>query len=372
MCPSCRHLTKDITLYYQLRLRCCQDPGEDEGQVVLDARTWPGSPVADPNDLWRGLRPNTMYNRVFRTIPGRLDDPSVSIPAQAHPLHVLQDQEAYVQSTSAQVEAIEKYMKKRPAYFTPVHRNSMSRLLGALTSNLQDQVGFDWSPESIQEVYGTGQYEGQKRTSPDQPVENEFIREIEDAAEQIPDGMADPQGLQDAIDRGEVSQADVQNVQACVLKKNNFYLMRPHPDDAAPFLVVRVMRAVPDPDNPDRQWGGWVQHWQNSVAVSEQRDYFTDPYHAIEPTGKQFNRVAGDFGEQRWPYTLVPLRSFQDNVNMTRKWSKPKDWTKKFTGSDGNPTSIAPHGVERKAIAKATRTVIRNHLLAWKRHDREA
>lgn len=290
------------------------------------------------------------------------------MPSQAQPQHILEDRELYRRTTQRQVQAIQLYMDKRPGVFTPEHKTSMYSLLSTLSSNLADSTKFDWSPAELTTLYSNHRYDTDQRCSPDQPAQNLFQQEIERAAAPAPDGMRDPASFQAALDRGLVDQYHVHNVQACILKKDKFYVQRPHPEDTEPFRIVKVVRVIPDPQDDSIQWGAWVQRWECAVDPSEDRDYFRDPYHGVQKTPQQFNNSNGDFGQQRWTFDRCPLTAFQDYVDMTKKWTRPRQWDKLFTGGAQQAHGVLRRGINQQKSAK----VIRNHVLRWQRADDDA
>ena len=80
------HLSKDITLYYQLRIIMGKS-GDIAGQPIMQARTWPGAAEDDRRDFWRGLVPDTSYVRIFKKRPSFHIDRLI-VPSQAQPQHI--------------------------------------------------------------------------------------------------------------------------------------------------------------------------------------------------------------------------------------------------------------------------------------------
>jgi hypothetical protein len=77
------HMSKDITLYYQLRIIMGKN-GIIAGRPIMQARTWPGADADDKSDYWRGLLPDTSYVRVFTSPPSPHTDRALIPPRPNH------------------------------------------------------------------------------------------------------------------------------------------------------------------------------------------------------------------------------------------------------------------------------------------------
>ena len=80
------HISRDITLYCQLRILMGKS-GDIAGKPIMQARTWPGAEDDDRSDYWRGLAPDTSYVLIFKEPPKLHTDRSV-MPLQAQPHHI--------------------------------------------------------------------------------------------------------------------------------------------------------------------------------------------------------------------------------------------------------------------------------------------
>ena len=87
---------------------------------------------------------------------------------------------------------------------------------------------------------------------------------------------------------GNIRAQNTENVYACTLTIGNFYLLRPHDGDEAPFRIVRVKRVRTDADNRTLQYGAWVQDWELSTARNGTENYYEDNYHATQADGRGY------------------------------------------------------------------------------------
>jgi len=141
------NLSTDITLYYQLRIIM------GEGDVLMQARTWPGADKDDKNDFWRGLLPDTSFVKVFRTKPDLLGA-RLEIPAQAQPAHIGSSRDVAQRGDYGQIlkktsDSIEALMKAKPNVFGDSEVANMRALVKSLGSNLGNDVAFDWDQDDI-------------------------------------------------------------------------------------------------------------------------------------------------------------------------------------------------------------------------------
>ena len=359
-------LSKDITLYYQLRIKMGRS-GDIAGHPIMQARTWPGAGADDMNDFWRGLLPDTSYVRIFHTAPKLCEDRS-QIPPQAQPQHIGKDpasgeRTAYTKDLLAQREAIERLMASCKSVFTPVHKTNMRRLLDALGSNLQawNPVRFDWDPADMQYLYGRGQY---VQHSPEPAAEecqepNLFDDQhvLDSIQNERPDGLRNPQQFADAIEDGLIDLRLVENVQACVLVVGRFYLQRPAVLGGAPFELVKVVKVHLE-DDGKTQWGAWVHPWEVSTT-GDAVDYFHDPWHAsADHVASQRYNPKKRMHEQGSSYTypMSTLAEFQEEVEMTAQWVKPAGFNKPMGSGD----RVHKRKIKTKAVPK-----VRNFTHRW-------
>ena len=316
-------LSRDITLYYQLRISLGRAL-EAEGLPILSARTWPGSPDDDEQDFWRGLLPDTAYARIFKQgeEPDLLRD---RVPAQAQPHHIgaateVATRTAYTESLAKQRKCMEHLMKFYASIFTPAKVAKVRALLDLLASNLDpyNPVQFHWPQEERESVYGRGRYLGVRgqnmEASPNLYGSARSVDEDAAAAElDLPDGMVDPEAFRAAVDRGEVDLLNVENCFACKLQAGTFYLLRPDDESKAALRLLCVKRVIPDTEHPGRQWGAWAQEWELSCSQDPSACYITDPWHAhARHRDGQRYKENKSLREQTWTYDMVPLSEFQD------------------------------------------------------------
>jgi hypothetical protein len=158
--------SKDITCYYQFKVSIAHG-GENQGHLIMEARTWPGADPDDLTDFWRGLVPNTTHVRVFKegALPDLVEDYD-KIPPQAQPLHVAKEngeiRPGYLIQLDKQKENIERMMEYFPTVFTESKKEEVKKLLLSLRSNLNPRhpVQFDWDKEDMHLLYIGGQYYG--------------------------------------------------------------------------------------------------------------------------------------------------------------------------------------------------------------------
>ena len=363
-------MSKDITCYYHLRIRICQVQGDDYGEPVLRARTWPGAPEDDPRDFWRGLQEDTVRTRIFKD---SVDAPDLSknlhmVPPQAQPQCVGEPgtpaRQAYVEKLAEQRLKIEKLMELFPGLFTPENKMNMRTLLEALGSNLDpsDPVQCDWTQEDVDFLYAAGQYSICPSAEDDVSTPNLFEDPaVNNILVNRPDPMRDPRRFVQAMAQGDLDPQNEENCYACVLEKGAFYLQRPADGSDAPFELVRVMRSIPDVIDPSIQWGAWCQKWEVSTAEDSSTCYITDPYHARadQPDGQRYNNTLDD-SAQPWTYDKMPLQMFQDVVNMTKKWNKPRNFKKKLNGG-----AAVSRGVLKRAIAQKSHRKVRMYAARY-------
>jgi hypothetical protein len=324
------HLSRDITLYYQLRIVMGRS-GEIAGMPIMQARTWPGADEDDKNDYWRGLDPNTSYVVIFKTPPSLHTDRDIMAPQQ-QPQHIDTNPNSEIRATYTtalvkQREMIEKLMEYCPAVFTDEKKTNVRRLLDSLGSNLRnsDPVQFDWKQADLDYLYGQGQYVAHPSLPIDDiPVDPNLFDDshlLEEIKQNRPDGMRDPESFQQALDRGEIDLKLVENVQACTLAVGSFYIQRAT-DYVQPFALVKVVRIIMN-DDKTTQWGAFVHPWEPSTMGDI--NYFVDPWHASgEHLETQRYNPRLDDHNQTWNYPRSILREFQEPVNMNKGWTKPK------------------------------------------------
>ena len=326
-----KNLSLDITLYYQLRILM-----GGEGQVIMQARTWPGAAKDDQNDFWRGLVPDTSFVQVFRTQPDLLRD-RLKIPVQAQPAHIGCSGEKHMRSEYSQIlrktrETIEALMAYFPHVFGDKVKANMRALVESLGSNLNDRAGvaFHWTLEDMECLFAQGAYVDHSHALlPNQEREEckdaSLYDDSHEVAEQLrrqPNPQTDPQGFQKALKANQINLQSIENTQACVLKLNCFYLQRPPGNDGVPFLLVKVMKVIPLGEPGTKlQWGAWCQHWEVST-MGEDVDYYADPYHAssLHKSGQVYKATKSP----PWTYEQHALSTFQDEVKMNAGFSKPR------------------------------------------------
>ena len=154
-------MSKDITLYYQLRIMMGRS-GDIAGVPIMQARTWPGADADDRSDFWRGLKPDTSYVQVFHTKPELLENCDL-VPHQAQPQHIGKNPAGgeriqYTKDLLARREQIERLMVVCKSVFTKQHKTNVRRLLDALGSNLDlwNPVKFDWEDDNMEYLDGQG------------------------------------------------------------------------------------------------------------------------------------------------------------------------------------------------------------------------
>jgi hypothetical protein len=146
-------VSDDITLYHHIRIARAR-LGDHAGEVVLQARTWPGSPDEDKNDFWRGLKPETHYVNLFRQDPDLVRD-RFKIPSQAQPEHIgnvggkdfLAKRTAFTESVEKTRQGVAMLATLYPSLFTQAVQANWTNLLRVLVSNLDtnNPVAFAWN-----------------------------------------------------------------------------------------------------------------------------------------------------------------------------------------------------------------------------------
>ena len=143
----------DITLYHQISITMAAT-GSHAGQVVLQARTWPGSPWDDKSDFWRGLQPDTHSVLLFNRLPDLLRD-YLLIPPQAQPEHIgsmggkdfKSKRKNFAESMAKTRDGVERLAGLFPTLFTATVKENWDRMYDLLVSNLDadNPVTFHWS-----------------------------------------------------------------------------------------------------------------------------------------------------------------------------------------------------------------------------------
>ena len=358
------NLSKDITLYYQLRVKMGRS-GDIAGVPIIQARTWPGADQDDRSDFWRGLVPDTSYVRVFHNTPDLLGQHS-QLPNQAQPHHIglqagTQERMEYTRALAYQRESVKRLMDSNRAVFGETHRANMLRLLDALASNLDPArpVPFQWLLEDMTYLYGEGQYvDHTPEPSDEAGAEPNLFNDhhvLADIQRQRPDGIRDAAGFAEDVDNGRINLQLVENVQSCMLRLNCFYMQRPAVL-GNPFSLVKVVRVLLNENGT--QWGAFVHPWEISTNGADV-DYFKDPWHAsglhkssqrYDPTKSMHDQAAS------WTYPISVLEEFQEEVRMNDKWSKPRDFKKPMhTG----------HGVKKRNLNQSQINRLRNFVYRW-------
>jgi hypothetical protein len=359
-------MSKDITLYYQLRIKMGK-AGDIAGHPIMQARTWPGAKADDRNDFWRGLLPDTSYVRIFHAAPDLIKD-RAKIPPQAQPHHIGNDPEAgmrteYTKVLQAQRDAIERLMSTCKHVFTPEHTTNMRKLMDALGSNLEawNPVTFDWSEANMQRLYGRGQYVHHSPEPHAEDAEEPNLFDDQHVLEAIqnerPNGMRNPLEFAQEVAAGNINLQVVENVQACVLSVGKFYLQRPAALGGAPFELVKVVKVHME-DDGKTQMGAWVHPWELSTA-GDDADYFADPWHASAKYKEcQRYNPKKHIHEQgaTWTYPMSALEEFQEEVPMKARWTKPVGFNKQLHSAD----RVLKRSIVHKFIPK-----VRNFTHRW-------
>jgi hypothetical protein len=180
------------------------------------------------------------------------------------------------------------------------------------------------------------------------------------------DGMRNPIAFASAVAEGLIDTSNRENVQACVLRENEFYLQRPpHPNTYhEAFRLVKVIKCIPSEEEgqEDTQYGAWVQTWQLGTQDTDtlNRCFFTDPWWANSKNPSQCpynNNLA--IGLQTWAYTKSALSEFQVALKM-KKWKTPKGWQGDLVGG-----KKAAFGVEKKALCMGEVAKVRAFIMRW-------
>ena len=358
------HMSKDITLYYQLRIR--MGKGEQAGEVIMQARTWPGAKEHDKDDFWRGLQVDTSYVRLFHKKPQLYEDRYI-LPTQAQPQHIgtnpdSEERGEYRKQLDATRVSIERLMESCGSVFTALHKANMRLLLDALGSNLEPwhAVEFAWDADDMDYLYNQGQYVAHAPEPAGDECEDQSLYDDSHVLDAIqrerPDGIRNPAAFADAVEDGLINLQVVENVQSCVLVVGKFYLQRPPVLDR-PFNLVKVVR-VSWEDDGKSQWGAWVHPWEISTSGDEV-DYFKDPWHAsADHKGSQRYNEKKHAHEQAatWTYPLSILSEFQVEVQMKKQWTKPRLWSKPM---------CAGYGVPKRSIMSTDVPRLRNYTHRW-------
>ena len=360
--------SRDITCYYQFRVSLAV-VGEDVGEPIMEARTWPGAPENDPNDFWRGLVPDSTHVRIFK--PGCSPDlvrDYDKIPPQAQPAHIGnatgEARPRYIKMLDKQASVMESLMDFFPTVFTSQKRDNVRTLLASLRSNLdpENPVRFDWALTDMKFLYDQGQYalaQGVPAYRSDENLYGEPDATVELQLNR-PDPQRDPIGFQEALARGDVNLGSVENCYACTLVAGEFYLQRPMDISRGQIKLVKVVRVVMDAQEEKLQFGAWVQEWEVSTFGEPNCCCIADPYHARadQKNGQRYVESLGT--NQKWSYDLSILSEFQVRVTMNKDWSKPKNWPKKLT--------CAPL-VKKRNMAKTSQRQVRAFLTRWIKDD---
>jgi hypothetical protein len=327
------NMSKDITLYYQLRLLMGRN-GDIAGVPIMQARTWPGADADDRNDFWRGLLPDTSYVRVFKSKPDLLRDQE-RMPSQAQPEHVgknhaSEERQEYTASLRTQRDAIERLMEFSHAVFREQEKANMRRLLDSLGCNLEPlrPVEFNWNTEDMDYLYGKGEYVARapepKADNYEDPNLFDDLHVLESIQQKRPDGIRNPAEFEQAIEDGNINLQLVENVRSCILIVGKFYLQRPPALDR-PFCLVKVVKVQME-DDGKTQWGAWVHPWEIST-VGDDVDYFKDPWHASgkHKESQRYNdKLHMHKQAASWTYPLSVLSEFQEEIPMNKNWTKPR------------------------------------------------
>jgi hypothetical protein len=142
-------------------------------------------------------------------------------------------------------------------------------------------------------------------------------------------------------------------------------LQWPKDDNGPPIEIVKVIRVVYHNDDPQRQWGAYVQPWELSTSLDKAACYIKDPWHAhaAHKTGQSYKKNF-PARAQPWTYLLSTLSEFQDEVRMTTRWSKPKGWNKALNGG-----AAVARGVPRINITHRDQAKVRNFIHRYQQRD---
>ena len=370
---TCSYMSKDISLYYQLRISMGKSDGV-AGVPILSARSWPGTPANDPKDYWRGLLPDTAYTRIFESKPDLLNEREL-VPPQMQPHHIGSEVEAPKRKTYAQylgrvLASTEKLISLYPANFSDAAQAGMRRLIELLGSNLNPLISLDsmWPQTDLDALYGNGRYLEDIDHANNDGNASLFDVNAQAAASFAPrpDGQSNPEAFAQLVKLGHINQNNEENCRGCILTVGKFYLQRPAQGSDVPMNLVKVVKIIYVNEKDGPQWGAYVQPWELSTKEDDTRDCLTDPWHAHKnhAANQRYKPGVGMKG-QTWSYLYEPLSAFQEQVHMcTSRWAKPKTFTKKLNG-----TAQDQRGVYRLRMRKSNEGMVRTFMHRWKEDD---
>jgi hypothetical protein len=178
--------------------------------------------------------------------------------------------------------------------------------------------------------------------------------------DRVPDPMERPAEFANAVADGRINTNIIENCRACVLRVNHFYLQRPPCPNShsQAFTLVKVVKIIPDTDHPEVQWGAYVELWELATRGNPDCCYFSDPWWACATMqhNTRYNTSISIYN-QTWCYEKSELSEFQDGVDLTNRWQKPKGWNKQFNGD--------PAHVTKRSIVKKDQAKLRTYVMRW-------
>jgi hypothetical protein len=339
--------TSDITLYYAFRVQLGVLPSI-KGKVIVQARTYPGSKHDDPEDRWRGFRPDTPWVLPFASaVPNFLRDRD-SIPKQAVAKHVTDEGDGYTASIDVQAESIRKFMASMPHIFNNHAKACNERLFEKLR---ETSVEYVWPEDEMKYLYVDPEEVDPAHSNQDAnpSLFDSSLGFFQPVLDPVEDEEKDHSVRSFAPEIGE------QNVQ-CIeeLKKGSYYLMRS--DKETQFRVVKVLLVL------DEEKAAHVQYWECSTNTpdgvdksegnkEEDIDLVMDPWHA-----NATHMVTGR-------YNSLPKHTFSEFIDLVEMTSWSKSKAEKEGGKKFKKKLFVQSGTKLIRIQKKHRARAQTHWM---------
>jgi hypothetical protein len=307
----------NISLYHQFRVFRRNDFGE----VVVQVRTWPGTPKGDKVDFWRGPADNSAHHVVF---PGPQPDflrDYDKIPGAARATHVTKDPNVYKAGQAKKKKDIAGIISQFPASFLAEDIQDLEEHLELENIPVETKIPTTWTKSEIRAFYSWK----------DNGDRAEFVdSDLEEEANVV------------------LHAPDVGVVQ-CDLFAQSFYITPPRTEES-PFCLCKIKKVL-QKDGVD---GAYVQWWEISTEP-EDRDYVEDPWHMNAIDARRHRILDHDW---------LPRTDFQEQVKMVAM-TNYNTFKKKLLVEDGSTDKRPGHGVARRLIARKCRSKVRATVLRY-------
>jgi hypothetical protein len=313
----------NISLYHQFRIYRRTEKDTQHGEVVVQVRTWPGTPTHDKVDFWRGPGDDSGHHVLFPGAKPDFVNDYDKIPGAARATHVIKYPERYEADQLKKEKDLQLLIERFPKNFHAEDVHDLKKLLELENTPVEKDIPPTWTRDRMRKFFSCNHNDG---------TPNFVASELEEDANL------------------EISVPDV-GVVLCELVPNQFYITPPREANEDPFCLCKIKKVCHNKDGID---GAYVQWWEISTAP-EDRDYVSDPWHVNAIDSRR--RLITD-------HDWLPVTNFQEEIKMAAmtRYSKFK---KKFLLEEGSTDTRPGGGVPRWCIHKHSQKKVRTTVLRF-------